>query len=205
MSDVYNPAELRDVFSRKYSSVNSDWQGHSGPGSDPNYTIGYRGFLETFIRSNNIKTVVDIGCGDWQFTKYINFDGVNYLGLDVVDPVIMANQERYGGRNISFGRMPEQLSEAPQAQLLIIKDVLQHLTEQNIRSFIEIVLPKFQHCLLTNSYRRIQTPVNTPIRDGGFRCLDLSASPFNLRGAYVFSYFSPIYEEIRTYLHQPSR
>ncbi len=40
------------------------WGFGSGHGSLPSVTKGYRKFLENFIKDNNIKSVVDYGCGD---------------------------------------------------------------------------------------------------------------------------------------------
>jgi SAM-dependent methyltransferase len=46
-------------------------------------------FVRKFIKENAIHSVVDLGCGDWQFSPYIYHDrGVAYTGYDVVLPVI---------------------------------------------------------------------------------------------------------------------
>ena len=46
-------------------------------------------FVRRFIKENSIKSVVDLGCGDWQFSPYIYHDlSVAYVGYDVVLPVI---------------------------------------------------------------------------------------------------------------------
>lgn len=46
-------------------------------------------FVRRFIKENSIKSVVDLGCGDWQFSPYIYHDlFVAYVGYDVVLPVI---------------------------------------------------------------------------------------------------------------------
>ena len=45
--------------------------------------------MRKFIKENAIQSVVDLGCGDWQFSPYIYHDlGVAYTGYDVVLPVI---------------------------------------------------------------------------------------------------------------------
>ena len=46
-------------------------------------------FVRKFIKENAIHSVVDLGCGDWQFSPHIYHDlGVAYTGYDVVLPVI---------------------------------------------------------------------------------------------------------------------
>ena len=45
----------------------------SGAGSRPKFNAPYISFLENFLRDNNIKSVIDFGCGDWQFSQYIDW------------------------------------------------------------------------------------------------------------------------------------
>jgi SAM-dependent methyltransferase len=99
--------ERTEAFRRHYESSDSQWGGHSGDGSLPYWTIEYRTFLERFLHMNNIRSVVDIGCGDWQFSRFINWGNIRYVGLDVVPSVVDANQKIFGSRRISrMSRMP---------------------------------------------------------------------------------------------------
>ena len=41
-----------------------------------------------------IKSVCDIGCGDWQFSQYIDFKGFKYTGIDCVKSVIDENKKK---------------------------------------------------------------------------------------------------------------
>lgn len=45
--------------------------------------------------------------------------------------------------------------------------------------------------LLTNSYAKLDTPQNTDMAPGGFRCLDLAAAPYSLGGVCVLMFGSP--------------
>lgn len=117
-----------DVFKAHYEDKNSQWGNNSGGGSNPYSTIDYRNFLEKFIHMNKIQSIVDIGCGDWQFSRFLNLSGINYLGLDVVPSVISKNTEKFSSTKINFELMPEEIRNVPPADLLIMKDVLQHLS-----------------------------------------------------------------------------
>ncbi len=189
----------REAFRRHYEDTTSDWSNSSGGGSHPYFTIEYRAFLDKFIRMNNVKTILDIGCGDWQFTKYLNFEGIGYIGLDVVPSVVKKNIERYAAKNIRFAIMPEDFSRLPAADLLIMKDVLQHFPNREIMRFAKEVFPSFKFCLLTNSYVKINTRTNTDVAFGGFRCLDLSAPPYSFDGCYVLEFSSSMWERLRTF------
>src|SRR6478735_6812488 len=76
-----NPRRV-NVFEHIYR--NDLWHGGSGPGSLPSVNRPYVRFLHGFLRANQIQTVVDLGCGDWQFSRRIDWGGARYLGLDVV-------------------------------------------------------------------------------------------------------------------------
>jgi hypothetical protein len=60
------------------------WTNGSGPGSHPDSTIEYRAFLARFMEANEVGSVTDLGCGDWQFSRYIDWSRASYTGLDVV-------------------------------------------------------------------------------------------------------------------------
>jgi len=54
----------------------------SGPGSTKEYTIQYREFLSKFIKDNKIKTILDIGCGDFQMNEHFDWIDYDYTGID---------------------------------------------------------------------------------------------------------------------------
>ena len=67
----------------------------SGSGSDlPINRKQYIPFLQTFIIKNEIKTVVELGCGTFNIGPNI-YDGlpIKYFGYDVQDKTIKQNQE----------------------------------------------------------------------------------------------------------------
>ena len=192
---------LGQLFSAKYDDPGSDWGGGvSGPGSNPYYNLPYRCFLEAFLVNNHIESLVDIGCGDWQFSQYVRYAGLSYVGLDIVDSVVQRNNAMFGKPNVRFELMPEDKADTPGADLLVMKDVLQHLDDAEIMDFYRRVVPKYRYCLITNSYRKLDTPTNVDTASGGFRCLDLRAAPYDWKGGYVLQFTTAVWEEIRTLL-----
>lgn len=194
--------DSREAFRRHYETDESHWGGHSGGGSLPYWNIEYRGFLERFIHLNNIRSIVDIGCGDWQFSRFLNLDEVSYQGYDVVDSVVQRNTERYGRDNIRFSVMPQDFGDVASADLLIMKDVLQHLPTEVVIAH-QVLFDRYPRSLISNSYRKMGATVNNDIGYGDFRCLDLVAAPFHFPGNYVLEFSSPLHEEIRTLLYVP--
>jgi len=82
---------LQNIFDRIY--LTDEWNGGSGPGSQPQNTAKYVKFLNSFIRENKIKSILDVGCGDWQLMSMIDLSGVRYKGIDV-SPVATAFARR---------------------------------------------------------------------------------------------------------------
>jgi hypothetical protein len=188
---------LKETFTRIYEK--SAWGRGSGNGSDPASTVEYRAFLEKFITMNRIRSIIDIGCGDWQFSRFVSFGGANYRGFDLVESLITRNTAQFGGPGVEFHLMPDDPSQLPSADLFIIKDVLQHLSDELIMFYRDRVLPRYRYCLVTNSFNAINYEHNKPIKPGMFRSLDLLAPPYHFNGGYVTESWNQ-WERIRTLL-----
>jgi len=187
--------QLEDVFSDIYNrgewGVDESGQGTSGDGSTAENTKLYRFFLQDFLNAKQIKTVVDFGCGDWEFSQLIDWTDINYIGIDVVKSVIDQNQARFGSDNISFIHADALSLDLPPADLLLCKDVLQHLPFSMIHEFL-VQTPKFKHCLITNCVdAHSLTCNNINIPEGHYRMLDLTKRPFHVSGLKLFTYLNP--------------
>ena len=117
--------------------------------------------------------------------------------------VVERDRARFGSENIQFEMMPTDLSQVPSADLLIMKDVLQHLPDHEIERHRRDLFDRFPRCLLTNSYRKAGAIQNVDIRYGDFRCLDLNAPPYGFGGTYLLEFATPLWEELRTLLYIP--
>jgi tetratricopeptide (TPR) repeat protein len=168
------PGNVQSVFETIYGR--RLWGGGSGAGSHPRTMCLYAGYIQHLMESLSIKTIIDIGCGDWQFSQYLDFTGRQYIGLDVVRSVIVTNTATFGAPNIQFQHADAtRLTNLPAYDLLLCKDVLQHLSNANVLSFLG-KLHRKSHALITNDYH----PSNEDCKDGNTRPLDVSAPPFNL-------------------------
>lgn len=166
---------------------NNKWGHGSGPGSLPSQTKRYRHFLQKFLRQQQITSVTDMGCGDWQFSKLLDWSKISYQGYDIVPSIIDQNRRLFSQPNISFHLYSGNSDELPQADLLIVKDVLQHLPNETIFAMLPS-LSKYRYALITNCVNPKGTTINNDIEMGGFRYLDLRLPPFNLSAKLVCSY-----------------
>lgn len=173
--------DLNTLFDTIYQT--NAWGYGSGPGSNTQVTKGYVEFLENFFKEKNIRSISDVGCGDWQFSKNINFSNISYTGYDVASCVIEKNKKIYEKENIQFILYNGNFDKVKGADLLICKDVLQHLPNEKILEFLKI-LPRFKYALITND---IAEKVNEDILASSYRALDITKEPFNLDAKKVFS------------------
>lgn len=177
--------KLTQVFNTIYET--NAWGYGSGSGSNENLCKGYVQFLQQFFQRNNIKSIVDIGCGDWQFSKNINFDGILYKGYDVASFVVNRNLAKYKKSNIDFIHYNGDFSVLPKADLAICKDVLQHLPNHNIRQFIDN-LSKYKYVLIANDIGLAGENNDILLDVYAYRSLDLRSEPFNLPLEVVFEF-----------------
>lgn len=177
---------MQSAFTRIYSE--DQWDGGSGKGSTIENTEPYRRLLEGFISEHGVKSVVDAGCGDWQSTHLIDWKGASYIGVDVVESVIAANRARYGHLH-RFECLDFSTQELPSADLLLLKEVLQHWPTHVIQELLSR-LGQFKYVLITNSVNAMDGghSLNSDIAMSGYRPLDVRLPPFNLPATELARY-----------------
>jgi SAM-dependent methyltransferase len=185
-----------EVFSRIYENGlwgynEEDGTPSSGWGSWLSSVEPYKKFLEGFLKENAITSVTDVGCGDWIFSRHINWDHITYVGIDVVKSVIERNQKEFSKPNIHFVHQDILQADLPKAELLVCKDVLQHLNNEEVATFLQ-KLKEYKHCLITNDIVVGDQAVGKVNKDlpgpGQNRPLDLTKAPFNLKAEKVLTY-----------------
>ncbi len=177
-----------DIYQRGVWGRNQNGEGTSGGGSTLESTEVYRKFLQQFLSEYNIKTVVDAGCGDWGFSHLIDWSGIDYIGYDVVKNVIKNNQKKFNKENIQFITRNFINKQLPSTDLLICKEVLQHLTLEDISTF-STQFHNFKYCLITNDIDPVtMTAPNIQINRGSYRVIDLTQPPFSLEGYKILTY-----------------
>jgi SAM-dependent methyltransferase len=178
-----------DIYRRAKWGRNADGGSTSGSGSLMQTTLVYRTFLQRFMKDQQVRSVVDAGCGDWEFSSAIDWTGVDYKGFDIVPSVIAEDKKRYEKTNIHFFVADIVESDLPSADLLIVKHVLQHLPTAAVQRFLTQI-PKYRHALIVDSVNptTLSSP-NWDIAPGAFRYLDVTRPPFNVQGAKVLTYW----------------
>ena len=157
----------------------------SGPGSSINNTKKFIDLFDNFCIKNNIKEVLDIGCGDltWMpLTKMFNTQ--KYIGIDIVEVLIESHKLKYPQHK--FMCIDAVIQDIPYAEVICIRDVLFHLLIEDIQIILKKI--KCKYLFVTSCRNRIN---NNDLNVYNFHEINLTESPFNMT-----NYIDSIYEEI---------
>lgn len=169
----------RGIFDWHYK--NNTWKSEesvSGLGSTLEYTEPIRRELPILLMDYQIKSMLDLPCGDCNWMKEIDFGGIVYTGGDIVSALIEENSRRYQSGRVSFKHLDLLKDDLPAVDLWLCRDVLFHLSYADIRRAFANFLHSDIPYILTTTHSEHQD--NRDIPTGSFRLLNLEIPPFNL-------------------------
>lgn len=131
-------------------------------------------FISNYIKTNNIKFIFDLGCGDFSFFKNFNFNNLKYFGVDSDEIIIDKNNSNYRTPNIKFfhGNITNFVIDKP-CDLIIIKDVFANLCNDEVFQIL-FNFRNYSKILIINDY--IEN--NIDISNGQYRGINLNLWPF---------------------------
>jgi hypothetical protein len=181
---------------RVFNSVYRDNKpGAPGADSTNKNTVAYREFLQKFLIDHEIKTVLDVGCGDWNFSRLLDWSGIKYVGIDVSD-LALERAEEFSSDNIKFYELDAISCDLPDADLVILKDVIQYWSNNEILEFLP-KLKKFKKVLVVGSMLENDAlMINHETTFGEYHDIDLSQPPFALSGSNVFFFEGKVWKYV---------
>ena len=163
----------QEVFDSIYT--NSTWGYKSGPGSDPFSARTWIDIVNFFIKAKEVSTILEIGCGDWRVGNRYNLNGALYTGVDV-SSVIIDELQPFATDTIHFINADAETFQFPHVDLILCKDVLQHLPNASVITIMDKIMSHSPYVLVCNDW----TETNTgDIEAGGHRRINLKEEPFN--------------------------
>ena len=181
---IFSSSSQKDKFELIYKfNFWSSKESKSGLGSEKANTINIRKEIIKVINNNKIKTILDAPCGDFNWIKDILNDDLQYIGADIVKDLINKNLKDYKTKNINFSELDITIDNLPDADLMICRDCLIHLSFDSINSFFKNFLKSDIKYILMTSYKlkdEKKKIINLDIPDGEYREIDLSEPPFSL-------------------------
>jgi SAM-dependent methyltransferase len=164
----FKRADHKKIFERIYNEkvwgeTISDNPFYSGTGSDEVYANIYSTVISQFIIDNQIKSMVDLGCGDFRVgQKILEKVNIEYTGLDIVPDLINYNNINFSRHNINFKCLNIVNDDLLSAELCTVRQVFQHLSNNDIKK----VLRKCKQ------YKYLIVTEHLPISESPFPNLD---------------------------------
>ena len=99
--DPQSKEDVQATLARSWGEYNrrrkgdGELESESGPGSSLGFTVETRAFLESIIARHGVRTIVDVGCGDFHWMQHVDLAALgvtSYVGIDVNEAVISKNQ-----------------------------------------------------------------------------------------------------------------
>ncbi|MBU3014061.1 sulfotransferase domain-containing protein [Poseidonibacter lekithochrous] len=166
----------------------------SGPGSYINNTKEVSEFILQIVKKYNIKSLLDLGCGDWnwfsilidQIRKEKGFEDFNYIGWDSHPKLIDELNKKYGNKNTTFQLKDIVTEEYPKVDLIICRDVLFHMKPSIITEVLDKIYSADSKYFLTTTYDidknhdEENIKKNNNIPNWYFHLINLDISPYDL-------------------------
>jgi hypothetical protein len=165
---------FRDIY------VGNAWDGTesvSGPGSTMAATANIRAALPGLIDELGINVLLDVPCGDAFWIGQCLPPGLRYIGGDVV-PEIVAHNKKTRPEMGTFDVLDLVNDPLPKADLILVRDCFIHLPNKMVRQALENIKRADARFLLTTTFPHESG--NSDIELGGYRPVNLMASPFEL-------------------------
>jgi len=132
----YRRLPLQETFQRIYST--HTWVGRGGRFSSGIGSYGlasdqYCAFVTEFVQEHGIQSVIDLGCGDFAVGRRITEAcNIRYLGVDIVPELIEHHRNTFQDGRIEFLHADVTTDRLPDAELCLVRQVLQHLSNEEI-------------------------------------------------------------------------
>lgn len=169
-----------EVFTRIYNqNMWGSKESFSGLGSEFQSTKSLRRALPGLVKDYKVKRLLDVPCGDFNWMKHILPElDVEYIGGDIVKSLVEQNQKNWGGLGVSFSQIDLTCDPLPDADMMLVRDCLFHLSYGAIYSFLQNFCRSDIRLLLTTTH------INPAGRNaesiiGSYRNIYLFSPPFN--------------------------
>jgi hypothetical protein len=175
---LLNSQSTEDVFSAIHK--NNSWKGDqsvSGKGSDLRQTRNVIRELPKILRDLEVRSILDVPCGDFHWMSTVQLDDIRYIGADIVPAIIQANEEAHQKEARMFMVKNLITDELPAVDLIFCRDCLVHLSFQDIRRALQNICRSDARYLMTTTFTGREA--NDDIATGQWRTINLELSPFS--------------------------
>lgn len=173
--------ELKELFTEYFKT--NRWgmkETVSGRGSTIKWTGRVRDWIPVILEKYRIRSILDAGCGDFNWMRLIDLSGVNYYGCDIVDEIVENNIQKYAQDGRTFFVTDITTDEdLLKVDLIICRTVLFHLTVEHARQALSNFCKSGSKYLMVTTHGSPVKNIDARV-EGKWRKLNLQLPPFNL-------------------------
>lgn len=178
---------FQTIYASGYWGQNDKLPFYSGSGShDADMVKPYITRVRQFLKSlGNLPVVVDLGCGDFAIGRQLVDLSSHYFACDIVKSLVDYNREHYQNHNTEFICLDATRDQWPAGDVLIVRQVLQHLSNANIQA-ITRQFDRYPYVVITEHIPEGDFRANRDKADGPDNRLrfnsgiDITAPPFSV-------------------------
>ncbi len=152
----------------------------SGPGSELSNTKNLRQNLPYLFKSLNIKSLLDVPCGDMNWMKTVNLEGIKYTGWDIIEDLVVQNTELFKNSDMEFYHKDALIDPLPEVDLILARDLIIHFSFSATWQFLKNIVNSNSKYLLITKHANC---ISKNIELGGYWPANLEKSPFNFHRA----------------------
>jgi SAM-dependent methyltransferase len=163
----------------------------SGAGSEEStITDPYIESIHKWANENQAKNLhaLDLGCGDFRVVRRIFHLFNKYTAVDIVPKLISKHSQEFSNLGLNFICLDAIEEDLPDADVVFIRQVLQHLSNSQIQSILP-KLVKYKHLIITEHLppsSKISSKNMDKVHGGGIRLnynsgIYLDTPPFFLK------------------------
>jgi hypothetical protein len=169
---------IKEVFKKIHQENHwGDGESVSGQGSNSEQTATISVEIPKLLAELGIQTLLDAPCGDFGWISRIDLPIKNYIGADIVPEVIAKHNEQSAAlanetkqTHYQFLVLDITKDQLPEADLMLCRDCLVHLSFADIHRFLENLKKSNIKYLLTTSFP--DRSENQDIATGDWRTLN---------------------------------
>lgn len=147
----------------------------SGPGSDASQTREIVASLPELLKKYNIKSVLDVPCGDLNWISNLFPLIEQYTGADIVSDLIISNRLKFPDKD--FIKLDVRKNSLQKYDLILCRDLLVHLSNSDAKKVLSRFKSSGSKYLLVTSFT--ERKFNRELQ-AIWRPVNLQLPPFNL-------------------------
>ncbi len=152
----------------------------SGFGSSLKQTAELVAQLPGIFQQFNVKKLLDVPCGDFNWMKTVDLKGIDYTGGDIVRAIVDKNNSTYQSDTRRFYKLDLLNDKLDGYDLLFCRDCLVHLSFEDVFKVLTNLKGSNVRYLMATTFPEEKN--NQDVPTGGWRPLNFQAAPFHFPG-----------------------